>query len=1011
MKESFVQTLENQMFTEAFRRAGGGRIDLWWLDRGGENATFLYGWILPSAIRSPTLAITSNLTALRDTLAIAQWSFIGEIEQLLRMVRGWIAGESLTVVPSAVVRGRTAGESMTAVPPAVGHWHLPIDQMTPMPLSYQLPPARAHMSTPSERAAPSPLSEAPAYCVGLARVSKAALFEGVESDAQTIIAALTALVGFDFAYDHALRLGNLEAFAFPSCHTENPGVDFSFRGNSLRVVIDRALIPAGSDAIVRCSESASGRVLSDRLRLVPWADLTEPITFAMSDDGPWSTLLDVWVSCEGQDATSWFSHVFVPMRSLSITTLVSSATPAGPGWLGAWGARKEISRVGAGLSRFRERERSAVPRDYPAWFTADLYAHDLARLLAPAVGVDRFTIGGIAELATGGVLGELFGRLAPGEASDVLLVDPMFDDYGLTLLAKLGLGQVACHVLTIASPARRDAIERIAAFARASVLPFEVGAIELDDGAVSPIGCYFLVLDSNGEALRGFQLSASISFATRNLPLLVNQIDSAALGAVAEWIRALQRCDPALVGPGSRFSTLWPQTARVIDTTSRRVDDQQIAEAMATLADDLDDDTWALRWEAAADLLANFANHENLLAEAALPIVSRIEALLGDVDRLAMLRGRSERISSSSYALLDSMSLSTIMQYHRAWDVATHWSAHNAWWAVWLAAEALLLVSPPAAVRVLDKYIERLSVRGDQWTATRITCVSTLLHHIVRHLHGAPENITGLEQALLTSKTALIQGLGVASIGRRVIDLLEPGTNSDLAGLALLPLENRICAFAECTYRLRVRANRAGGETDRDRHIRSILFALLSELWPQARPNLREIVFHLEGPTIGKWASSTTFDLLLPLVEKHHLALHEVVDLWTGELTRRWLGLLTGTHYFYVNADGPLTLLVAKLMSQPGASDMLLDSAHVLAVQARGVLERPFSRSSNYERWSNARAGLAWLRAFGQLLNRSHDARVQQLLVPVFSESTLDEAYPNDLYQFARDVDRRTAST
>lgn len=989
MTAQFLEALSGRLFTDCFLRAGGARVDLWWLDRGAGVSVFLYGWVLPRDVRSG-LTVTAAHTPVRDAVAIGTWSCAGPIDEVLALVQRLLEGQLVD----------------TAAP------NLPVGVFVPGPLTYQLPQRRMHAWATREWSASSPLADAPAYCISLIQPVKARLLDGVEHMAVEIIEVLGRLVGFNFSDDHAVRLGNLDAFAFPSADTaEHSAVDLAFRGKSLVITIARSAVSECVAAIVRCAEHAFGRVLSDRLREVAWSEVDEPIVFAMSDDGPWVTYVDIWTISAEQTSALWYSNVFIPLRSIATTSTAHGSGLPASGWLSAWGARTPEADAEARLRSLQQQEATLPAAGDPLWASADLRARQLATLLAPAPGVDRLVPGGFAALATEGRLGELLAMLAPWGTSNVLFIDPLFDDYGLSLIAKIGFTQVTYHVLTTGSATRAPTISRLAQIARAGVLPVELGVVEIASPAGAAIGCFLLMLNAGGNVLRGFQLSTSASMATRALPLLINEIGRSALPDVAELVRSFLRCDDKVAGPGARYAKIWPPEVQPGGDTSRAGSDVDLTQALARLTSITDDETWASAWEDVAELLARLPRDDERLVRFAPSIADQLACLLSDVPRLARLPRRNERLSPSSYFLHDALSSPAAMQYHVAWDLVSHWHDRSAWWAVRYALKVLLTAAPPAAIRVLDAWLDQLISRSDPATTTLMVCVAAALEQIIRNLRAPRNEAMAFERILLSSRHALIRGIAVGSAGRRIVNDLTCDVSEVLPMFSALEPSDHAIALSECVYHLRVHANRAGAESTRDQQVRVALFEALIRIWPHARPDLRDTAFRLEGPSAGSWSTSTTFDLLIPLVEKGDLTFHEVIRLWADELRARWTRILSGEHYFYLEADAALTQLVATLLSHADPAEHgFLNEILRIAADARRVLDRPFSRSTAYHSWARARDGLIWMRAFAQLLSAELRPIAQPLLAPVHIESGEQDTDPSNLYRFARDVDRRFTS-
>jgi hypothetical protein len=974
------------------RKASHLRIDMWWLDAGLGDVRFLYGWVIARPRSDGTRAQIQD----RTSASVAIWSLTieGSCETLLSILDHFLEGRSAEEALGGILHDQRLNQLK-----------LPMSELALGPTSYQPTLQHSFEFNEFERPTPSPVESVLAQCTAFSRVSKSALFAGIGEIALDVLTALSSLVGLKFLAEHSSRVGNLEFISFPSAADgEEGGLSISFQGAFVVVEVTNSL--REQEVFVRCSERSRGRIMSDMLASARTSDAgTALIRFPMADDGPWTTHVDVWCGDKsGHPSGLWAAQVAIPLRGFGISSHISGGRTASANWLRAWAATREEVMAGA-LTALQKREAHLRKTDAPKWNLADQSARNLRSILSPPQSLDRYHD---PTALNSGSFGYLISSLMPLDVVDVIILDPTFDGAGIATLTNEGGKAPVFHVVTAAlahDTERVSALQRAAAFDAADNMPtVEIGLLAVASEKWMPVEHCLIMLDEDGRPLRGFQMSRSLNQAYAERPIVLTEIDRAVLGRVVDIAKALCACDPTLVGDAS-FRTIWPQSNQVAAVIrDEKPTDDTVAKAMASLQQF--SSNFGARWLHASHLLARTNRAGELLAVVADRLDDRFVELLLDESRIQELGEPQRPLLAQHYFLLDVLRGASHAQYTQAWDLVSRWHDRSAWWAVFFASKRLIQTNPTSLIKVLDATIARLvsAPRGDELNATRLHLSSVVLGVVIDTLRGTGESQRRVADALLLGETAFTRALAGSRIGRGV---LESGQKSQLATLDLLPTNEQGYALAECAYHLRVNANRSErSETKRDRDLRLAIFEQLLTNWYGFR-EWQHIARRLDGPLFGMWCTSTHSEFLDRAVDRGLVSRSDVLSFWGDELCARWRTTLTGAHFFYGSADGPLTRLVAGLIADFWPDDSISRAALDVLTDALNILEQPFARSTDFRRWNQARVVALWVRAFAQLvcMDVPPEGVLRELLEPRVEFPADGDPDPLNLASFVREVD------
>lgn len=548
---------------------------------------------------------------------------------------------------------------------------------------------------------------------------------------------------------------------------------------------------------------------------------------------------------------------------------------------------------------------------------------------------------------------------------------------------------------------------------------------------------YFLVYNENGQIIEGYHLSNSIQTATRLAPLLVTPIPSDILQDVAAFVNQIRNAQEPVVHDtkvvklystqqNSKYSVVRnlvtfsnEKFMNKFNSTSvffsgllqdNMLKDKEIIEIKQTLIEKgllskdgsqftVDDEEkmeqrlvafserllldneklFGVKWENFSFWLANIVGGENYLFQVCnivgKSLVSRLKTYL-----LPPNQTNIEEIGSSQQCETEACVRYINQPFEEAVQDAYNFLDHHynfrtyGQYHVIYAAKALLIINPKFLVEVLEglkEHFQQHPLRRSNHIIITSLLAETLMHMML--------NVNNeLIQSLLQSKVASLRALG--SQGRWI------STKDKTPSIDELDLEERLLAYAEWMYHLRVKSNIRGKETSEVRGYRTKLFERMRNEW---QPNLtmckkRAIIKRLSGPSAGSWADDIYHDLLVPLVDDGHYTSDEAILIWVESLLDQ-AEELEGRITFYPPRDQELTVLCSRILTNLSqeAWGVIKKRLNKLISKMNQIIRNPFAKSQHFTLWNNTKVAGLWITILLELAknsSNSHCADLQQLL-------------------------------
>ncbi|MDM5310338.1 VPA1262 family protein [Peribacillus frigoritolerans] len=525
---------------------------------------------------------------------------------------------------------------------------------------------------------------------------------------------------------------------------------------------------------------------------------------------------------------------------------------------------------------------------------------------------------------------------------------------------------------------------------------------------------YILIFDGNGNVMEGYHLSNSIQAATKFDPMLVTPIPADILGEVASYVVQVANAESPAVEKATaiqlyprnntentvekpmekeqnlvlRTNLFWvellpkdelatasiPQIAEHLEANGfldadRECfiieDEELMAKWLQNLAINLQDmerDKFLIVWEQFSVWLANVPGSEvylEKLCEYSNQKLGQVlhNYLLGSVwpsfeeikvdQELLFQRYFSYFQSDYKGSLDDSF-------YYLDGRFDRYLSGH---FHLKYAAKALLSIEPGFMIDVLETLEKRLK-HDEEPDHRDAIIISYLLHELVAYLMFEPHK--EVIKRLLLSSVSVLRALGSQAEWFSKLGALDIPSLSELN-----PIE-RLFAYAEWIYHIRVQANRRG-ETEELKKVRLGIFQLIIQNWQAdlTEYDKSSLINRLCGPSKGSWASDIYEELMIPLVQADMLSSDEAILFWMELLIEK----LEGKGSFHLQTDQPLTELCAKLyskLSEPALKKVEKRIQKRITVVNR-EFRRPFAKSNNFEIWNEAKLTGIWIAIFLKL--------------------------------------------
>ncbi|MCP4350939.1 MAG: hypothetical protein GY795_36195 [Desulfobacterales bacterium] len=293
-------------------------------------------------------------------------------------------------------------------------------------------------------------------------------------------------------------------------------------------------------------------------------------------------------------------------------------------------------------------------------------------------------------------------------------------------------------------------------------------------------------------------------------------------------------------------------------------------------------------------------------------------------------------------------------------------------------------------------------------------CILIEIIEIIEELSIKNKNTV---EMLLNNNVPLCRAIGIQSLLFLPEDQTVWNFEDVITLLNELDRYERLFALGEWGFKLRVSANQRGfKETDELKKLRLDIFEQIKICWPEqiAQQDFRRITSWLSGPVEGVWASSTTNDLFIPMMNINKLKFSQISELWFSILFEHLQRL------FSPYADISLTETCAWALAYSPLEEFiaLMEKIEVIIQKNKSILEKPFSRSIDYSAWDVSRNGLIWIQTLLKLAKsyifidpecisdyKIIDRKIEDIediLIPYNSERMSQE----ELHQFSLGADK-----
>ncbi|WNF35240.1 VPA1262 family protein [Bacillaceae bacterium IKA-2] len=535
---------------------------------------------------------------------------------------------------------------------------------------------------------------------------------------------------------------------------------------------------------------------------------------------------------------------------------------------------------------------------------------------------------------------------------------------------------------------------------------------------------YILIYDLFGVILEGYHLSNSLQAATRLAPLLVTPIPIDILEEVGTYVEAVRKSEPptvnnasaipiyskeAVVAPAitvnndSNKDLLYRLTQTSLFFSELLQDPDFISEdfelikekllglgllssddyhfvieneeevsqklfAFSKVLVEVNDRQFSILWESFSYWLANICISEKYLNKVCeltgYMLVERIKTYFinqserpvvnsNETQEMAILRNSQFLQSSYKKSLYNAYLILDGHYYDRLYG----------FYHFQYATLAILYIQPSLIAEILDASYRQVVKTKETHNLTG----SYLLNGLIRHFLF--KSNSELIQALLMSKTPSLRALGSQALWLDIKDSIQFNDHAAHNLIELAETE-RILAYSEWIYHLRVEANRNGFESEEIKTKRKIIFSQIIENWhDKLSKNEKEwIINRLCGPSVGSWAKDIYCDLMTKLVDDNKMIAGEAKLFWVSLLMDKIKvsEVKNNDISFYAQTDIALTELCASIL--PTLSD---ESWSLIIKQIRREINtcnreirRPFEKNNNFKNWNNTKKRGLWLKTF-----------------------------------------------
>ncbi|TBX66049.1 VPA1262 family protein [Bacillus toyonensis] len=545
---------------------------------------------------------------------------------------------------------------------------------------------------------------------------------------------------------------------------------------------------------------------------------------------------------------------------------------------------------------------------------------------------------------------------------------------------------------------------------------------------------YILIYDNNGHVSEGYHLSNSLQAATKFDPLLVTPIPIDILTEVATYVDMLRNAQPPIINHASTIQ-IYPErvvnndvsehsvtsnnnnellkrfsktslflaellqdpeiTSTDIESVKQKLleknlidpdsfqfivgDEEFLYQALYAFSEKLvykENRVFSLLWEGFSYWLANVIEAEKYLYKVCdygdIRLVERIKSYLLTTSYLNIerIKGSQELTVLQKNSFLNYNFKESLYDAYLSLD-GYYDNRLYGYYNLQYATKAILYLQPSIIVNILEE------LHGKQENQKREIFIirAYLLDGLIIHLLFRSSN--DLINSLLLSKVSSLRGLGSQAKWFQISDVENLSSLTLYNDLTKLNNNERIFAYSEWVYHLRVQANRMGFESQEIKDIRISIYQQIRENWPNNLSKAEAVVIlqRLCGPSTGGWSKDIYHDLMLCLVQDNNITSDEAILFWINLFLEKVEGGKDNKISFYAPRDILLIELCASIL--PDLSEESwgekVKQIQKLINKCNRVIRLPFEKSKNTNNWSKVKKQGVWLKAFLELAYNATD--------------------------------------
>jgi hypothetical protein len=891
----------------------------------------------------------------------------------------------------------------------------------------------------------SPNEVVPAFVGSLSRLGKMDLFQvpnDIESSqyndfVKDCLVKLKEETGLDFCGTDSKRLGNIEWFCFPAADDyEKAEVKISFDSPAYtaNIKISSGTIPIGTQVTIRCRLYNDREVSLDRLKFLHIFDEAKNVCASFTTQQQITKyMVTIWIKAEDQDiAEIWYESSSSLLKQIKMSQ----------GLIGFQGRMKSdfLQQAANNNQKLKEQVEQAEIvtqthyEQYPIrsnqidpWIMEGEEVYSSIKNLFSKPSEALFVKkNNWADMEPGKFtfLNWLKDVTDDDSASEVLIVDPFFDETGISeVIARVGAVQAEYIVMANTQvnssypedpnlerePDRATRLKDMCKTADIQLLLSRLKFQLLDVRSLTETkkqlfhDRYIIVYNKERNLKAGYHLSNSIQGATNDHPLLITPIPFDVLGDVAAYIQELRNPPPdkkykVIPLYPFRESSTNKQNGEIEEKPSETLEiETDLNELIEKLINSDESDKFTQLWQKICICLNHSCDVNDYLNKiidsGGIGPANKLEQMLIAIPEKLALPIKSFKAETH----LEAKNITDLMKLNFAKAIresdyllisidAQMWSICLEDNGISYATQVIGAVNTEKLVQTISKLQQSFAnidnnesekVKKWNYKHTITFVLKQVIHDVLKVRFGYTKNSDFLP-FLLKSDIPLVRAIAVRSL------YYGNSTNVDysqvFSTISVLPPLEQLYTLAEWIFELRRKANCQEKKENEDlKKLRQDIFTKMRQCFPKniSDSKFKRLVCRLSGPSRGDWSISTTEDFLMPLVKNDKLRIDRVTELWLSFLFNKFEIKISSKYnkqkkkedkkldiIFYDLSYGIELIQVAAwamVNSQIERKNYWLDQIIELQQKAQNILAQPFLRYRNYQYWNRISLCLLWL--------------------------------------------------